>query len=228
MKYLKLLVLSIAAGVCIGFGGMLNIMCIANKLNILGGILFSVGLFLICVFGFKLFTGQVGYLFAKENKLSFLKELLIFYIGNVIGAVGFGSILRLTGILENDVIENVATELAQHKLVRFNAADSFGQTFYSMLILAFFCGVLVFLAVDIFRRENIHPFVRTLGLIVCVGAFVISGFEHCVADMFYLGFSGDFFTAHALNALVSILLGSTGNILGAFATYFVVNLATKK
>ena len=72
MKFFKPFLLAVAAGMCIGFGGMLNLVCIANHLKILGGILFSIGLLTISLFGFKLFTGQVGYLFAKDDKIAFL------------------------------------------------------------------------------------------------------------------------------------------------------------
>ena len=223
MKNLRLFLLSIAAGVCIGFGGLINLTCIANELKVLGGILFSVGLFLICVFGFKLFTGQVGYFFEKENKFEFFEQLGIFYIGNLIGAVGFGYLLRLTGLLDNTALNTAAEMVAEHKLV--DLGNGVGQTWYSMLILAFFCGALVFLAVDGFNNAKLHPFVRTLVLFFCVSVFVVCGFEHCIADMFYLGFAGTFTTIAFPNALVSIFLGSTGNILGAFATYFVVKIA---
>lgn len=227
MKFFKPFLLAVAAGMCIGLGGMLNLVCIANDLKILGGILFSIGLLTISLFGFKLFTGQVGYLFAKDDKLAFLKQLGIFYLGNVVGAAGLGYLLRITAVAHNENLMNAALDLAEHKLVALPGHDV-GQTFYSIFILSIFCGILVFFAVDIFRRENIPALFRVLGLITAVAAFVIVGFEHCVADMFYLAFSNCFLMKNCAQAYLSILIGSLGNIVGAFAAYYVVKLADSK
>lgn len=225
MKYLKSFILSIAAGVCIGIGGILNVICLSLGQKILGGILFSVGLFTICLFGFKLFTGQVGYLFAKEKKGEFLLHLGIFYIGNFIGAFGLGYLMRITAIATPEMM-TVAEELAIHKLAYFPIGTaSEGQPFYSVFILSIFCGLLVFFAVDIFRREKIHPVVRMLGLMFFVGGFVICGFEHCIADMFYLAFGNAMGLGYVGETLLSILFGSSGNVVGAFAGYFIVKLA---
>lgn len=223
MKFIKPLLLSVAAGVSIGIGGLLNLICTANDHKILGGFLFSIGLLSICLFGFKLFTGQVGYLPAKDNKKHFLVQLLIFYLGNIIGAVGFGYLMRITAVSHNEALMETARELANHKLVTL-ANPEVGQQFYSLLILAFFCGFLVFLAVDIFGRESSSPFIKTIGVIICVGAFVVSGFEHCIADMFYLSFANTFFSTDWLESLLSIVLGSTGNILGALSGYYIIKL----
>ena len=224
MKFLKPFLLSIAAGICIGIGGTLNIICNANDLKVLGGLLFSIGLFLICLFGFKLFTGQVGYLFSKENKLAFLGQLGIFYLGNLIGAVGLGYLLRLCF---SDEYLSVGEALANHKLIDLGRGVG-GQPWYSMIILSFFCGMLVFFAVEIFRREKVHAFLRFAGLVCAISAFVICGFEHCIADMFYFGFAGTWTSTTVLETLVSVLCGSSGNIIGAFAAYGLTKLVDLK
>ena len=227
MKFLKSFLLSIAAGLSIGIGGLLNVVCTSKGLPILGNILFATGLFTICIFGFKLFTGQVGYLFAKDNKKEFLIQLVIFYLGNFIGAVGFGYLLRLTAVFSED-INNTITSIAHHKLVSLSSSTDVGQPFYSVIILAIFCGLLVFFAVDLFRNEKIHPVVRFFGLVLFIGGFVICGFEHCIADMFYFGFAGTFTSTNLVSTILSILCGSTGNIIGAFAGYFITKLAGTK
>lgn len=225
MKLLKSFLLAIAAGLCIGIGGILNLVCISAGNGVLGGILFSIGLLTICMFGFKLFTGQVGYLFAKENKKEFLLHLLIFYVGNFIGAAGLGFLLRITAVVDSTELVETATHLAEHKLVDLGTGIV-GQDFYSVLILAFFCGLLVFFAVDMFAREKAPAAFRVLAVITLVSAFVIAGFEHCIADMFYLSFANTF--EHFFGeTLLSIVCGSTGNILGAFSGYFIVKLTKK-
>lgn len=225
MKLLKSFILAVSAGLFIGIGGLLNLVCISNGLEVLGGILFSIGLLTICMFGFKLFTGQVGYLFAKENKKKFLLHLLIFYVGNFVGAAGLGYLLRITAVFDSTSLVEVATHLAEHKLVDLGSG-LVGQDFYSVLILAFFCGLLVFFAVDMFGRENAPTLFRVLAVITLVSAFVIVGFEHCIADMFYLSFANTFENYFG-ETLLSILCGSTGNIIGAFSGYFIVKLTKK-
>jgi formate/nitrite transporter FocA (FNT family) len=226
MRFLKPFMLAVIAGVCIGFGGLLNLTCISQSLKILGGILFSIGLLTICLFGFKLFTGQVGYILGKEKgtKKKFLGQLAIFYLGNLVGAVGLGYLLRLTALNTTEFMA-VSESLATHKLVNLGS-DIGGQSFYSVLILAFFCGMLVFFAVEMFRREESPALFRVIAVITCVSAFVISGFEHCIADMFYLAFANTF-EKHFGESLLSIVCGSTGNILGAFAAYYLVSLTKK-
>ena len=221
MKILKEFILSVAAGICIAFGGLLNLTCISLGNKIAGSFLFSVGLLLICLCGFNLFTGKVGYFLEKRPKSSYLLDLLIFYVGNFIGAFGTGFLLSKTTLCEaKSEFYKVATNVATHKLVD-------GNNWLSMLILAIFCGVLVFLAVDLYKREKLHPVVRVLCVILCIGTFVLAGFEHCIADMFYFGISGQLFI-NAPGALLSILLGSTGNIIGAILTYLVIYKVLKK
>jgi formate/nitrite transporter FocA (FNT family) len=84
------------------------------------------------------------------------------------------------------------------------------------------------MAVELFKRQESSPLVKVVGIIICVGGFVVSGFEHCIADMFYLSASGLLFSSETPSALLSIVLGSSGNILGAFAAWYVINFLGKK
>lgn len=54
----------------------------------------------------------------------------------------------------------------------------------SLFILGIFCNLLIFVAVDGFK-ENPHEIGKYLSLFFGVSVFIICGFEHCVADMFY-------------------------------------------
>ena len=78
--YIKTFSLAIGAGICIGIGGTVYLMCTSK---LLGAALFSVGLLTILVFKLKLFTGMTGYLL--ENKPNYLLHLLFTWIGNFIG-----------------------------------------------------------------------------------------------------------------------------------------------
>ena len=60
MKYLKTLLSAVLAGMCIGFGG---VVFLALESKVLGAFFFTCGLFCVCTFGLKLFTGKVCYVF---------------------------------------------------------------------------------------------------------------------------------------------------------------------
>ena len=71
----------------------------------------------------------------------------------------------------------------------------------------------MFLAVDTFRRKNEVPdVVRMLLVFLCVMVFILSGFEHCVADMYYFSVAG-MWTAGSLTRTLWMTLG---NSLGGF------------
>ena len=224
MRHLKSFLFAIFAGFCIGFGGLLNLMCRSYGQPIVGSIIFSVGLLLICFFGFNLFTGKVGFFFEKENKKKYLIDLAIYYIGNFVGAVGFGYLMRsITSISDKtSELNKVVADLGAHKLDRLQGM-TIGTEWYVLFILSIFCGLLVFMAVELYRRDNLSVVIKVLGIIICIGGFVLAGFEHCIADMFYLSASGYLFSSYTGSAFASILLGSSGNIAGAFIGWFVIN-----
>ena len=96
IKYLDNFLLGILAGAAIGLGGFLNLLLVSTGIEAcryLGGMVFSIGLFTVCFFGLHLYTGKVGYV--MENDRSYALSLVIMYIGNVIGAVGFGYLMFL-------------------------------------------------------------------------------------------------------------------------------------
>lgn len=170
MKYhLKSFLYAVLAGVCIGIGGAVNL---SVENTVVGAFLFSIGLIMICVNGFNLFTGKVGYL--PDQKPSYLLFLLTVWLGNLAGTALVGYALRLTrvGISGEGarVYAMVQTKLDDHPL--------------SVFILAFFCGILMYLAVNGYRRIE-HHVGKYIALILPVAVFILCGFEHCVANMFY-------------------------------------------
>ena len=56
-----------------------------------------------------------------------------------------------------------------------------GQTF----IRGIFCGILMYIAVWVYQKKN-----SIVGILFCIPVFILSGFEHSIADMFYFGTSG--------------------------------------
>ena len=88
-KFLRLFIPSILAGISIALGGYC-FLSVENKL--IGSILFSVGLFLVCTRGYNLYTGKVCYCKTKEN----IKDLLLIILGNFIGTNIVALLLRCT------------------------------------------------------------------------------------------------------------------------------------
>lgn len=197
MKKLKIFVDAILAGLFISIGGVV-FLSVDNKL--VGSILFAVGLFGICTMKFNLYTGKVCYLF--ENKISYLLDLLIIWLGNFVGTFLTGNILKLTRIYPT------LQEKAQ-MLVKVKLQDEP----ISVFILAIMCDILIYLAVEGYKN-NPHELGKYLSILFGVVVFIMCGFEHCVANMFYISV-GDMWTwAHAIEHIIIVTIGnSVGGIL---------------
>ena len=182
---------SIAAGIMIGIGGIVYL-SVENTLA--GAFLFSLGLLTICCFGLNLYTGKVGYL--VENKPSYLLFLLLVWVGNLIGTALMGILIRLTRYAS---IAERAAKMCETKL---------NDSLLSVFVLAIFCGILMFVAVDCFKRmEGIGKYAA---IFMCVIVFILSGFEHCIANMFYFTVA----SAWSLKTVLYLLIMTLGNSLG--------------
>lgn len=192
-KYIDILLKAILTGIAIGIGGTVYLSC-ENK--VAGAFLFGTGLFTILTFGFLLFTGKVGY--AVENKPSYLLDLAVIWVGNLIGAMLTGGLVLLTRIGAG--ISEKAAALCSVK---------FGDSLPSIFILAFFCGILMFIAADGYKNIK-NPAGQMLAVFLPVMTFILSGFEHCVANMYYFTAA----KAWSGNALLYMLVMSLGNAAG--------------
>lgn len=196
---LKWLIKGIYAGVLIGMGGVC-FLAIDNK--IVGSFLFSLGLLTVCMYQYNLYTGKVGYVI--NNKLTYIAELLISLLGNFIGAFLVGFLIRLTRF--NSYIVK-AQDLVDKKL---------NDNLLSIFILAIFCGILMYIAVNNFKtvKDSIGKYI---GIFLCVMAFILCGFEHCIANAFYFSIAGVFSLKVLLYILIMVLGNSVGSIV--FALY---------
>ena len=88
MKKLELLVSSILAGLLIGMSGAIYLG--SGKIPF-GAVLFSVALFTICTRGMALFTGRVGYLVTRHDRMVCIGELLVIWLGNLDWMCGDGA-----------------------------------------------------------------------------------------------------------------------------------------
>lgn len=191
MKSIKKLLLAVLGGLGIGIGGIVYL-SIDNK--IIGALMFAVGLYTICIHGLNLYTGKVGYL--VNQPVSYLKDLGIIWVGNLIGTAAAAVAANSTRIFEAGA---KAVSMCEVKL-----ADSYS----SLFILAVFCGMLMYIAVEGYKVTG-NPVI----LYACVGTFILCGFEHCVADMFYFSVA-KMWSASAFIRIVVITLGnSLGGVL---------------
>ena len=196
---------AILAGVFIGIAGTV---CMAVPNPVTGAFLFGFGLLTIVSYGFKLYTGAIGYLAIQgRNTPRYLVELLLIWLGNLAGCFAVGQLVRQTRSFPG-FAERVSAVCAAKA----------GDSLTSWLILSFFCGILMYVAVETFKRkEELPPLVRVAVLFLCVAIFILSGFEHCIANMYYFS-AADAWSWKALGAIGVMTLGnSLGGMLLPFA-----------
>lgn len=182
----KAALLSFAAGVFIGIGGSVYLSC-DNKY--IGAVFFSVALLSICYLRLYLFTGRIGYLALSHT-----------------GADVLGVVVTLCGNLAGTLLSGLLVSFAKPALMekaRQSCAAKLELLPVPALVLAFFCGMLMYTAVAIYKEKQ-----SPLGIFFCVPVFILSGFEHSIADMFYF-FTAGIFTAEAFAFLAIVVLGNT-------------------
>lgn len=178
----------VLAGLCITLGGCVLLGCDDRHI---GALLFSVALLTICLFGFSLYTGKVGYLVENHTRNDVFATFCGLF-GNAVGCLLFGLLARVT----------LPALAAKAELMVIGKLE---QTVPQALIRAFFCGVLMYIAVRMYKEKG-----TVLGIFVCVPAFILSGFEHSIANMFYFAISLCMNTESVLYLLLIILGNSLG------------------
>lgn len=191
-KYIRMLLLAILSGITIGVG---STVFLSAESRVVGAVLFTVGLYTICIQGLNLFTGKVGYLF--DNKPGYLIDLVVIWLGNFLGTAISALLILQTRI---SGIADTARSLCEVKLQ---------DSYVSLFVLGIFCGMLMFIAVDGFKKTNGNPVILFLGVVT----FILCGFEHCIADMFYFTLAGMWSAKAVLCILVITLGNSVGGVL---------------
>ncbi len=205
-KIVNNLLLSFVAGVLIAIGGTVFLSC---ESKYLGALLFSVGLFFIVEGKYKLYTGAIGYLLDNKKEDNF--QLFTVLIGNFLGTFLVANILKVTRLASALLIKS--EELVSTKL---------NDSWYSILFLSFMCGILIYLGVDNFKK-SLNNFSKVLGIIFCVVVFIVSGFEHCVANMFYFCVA----SVWSFKAILYILIMIIGNSLGGLLIPSIIKISKK-
>lgn len=166
------------SGLMISVGGAVYLLC-ENK--IIGSFLFSFGLFTIVQRGFALYTGKVGYI--PENPPVYIISTLVTLIGNAAGTAFAAFLLQQTRF--SQTLREKACICMETKT---------GDSIPSQLILGAFCGMLMYLAVDNAKesRKKNADLSFVFGICIPVMIFIICGFNHSVADAFYMFSAGTF------------------------------------
>jgi len=202
---IKILLRALTAGMMISIGGTIYL-TLDNKM--LGAFLFSIGLFAICAYGLNLYTGKIGYLI--DNKIEYINELIITLGGNLIGTILCGYALRFTRVAPKLV--NTAVSICDTKL---------NDNLISIFILSMFCGIIMYLVVDLFKK--IKDFGKYVPIFMGITIFILAGFEHCVANMYYFSVANMWTLKTVLYVLIMILGNSVGSILLALLIKFGTN-----
>ncbi len=176
----------IVAGIYIGIGGI-AFLSLENK--IVGAVAFTIALLSICLTGAQLFTGKIGYMVYSHKKADVI-SILGCIIGNAIGTFTC-ALVAYVGKLP---IRERAISLCAAKLE---------MSHLSAFFTAILCGVLMFTAVYAYKEKH-----TVAAIFFCVPVFILSGFEHSIADMFYFSATMQF-NWRVLPFIIVVILGNT-------------------
>ena len=182
----------------------------------IGGIAFSSALIMIVLLGQELFTGNVlttfSFIVNKFNFHTFIKLWVVVYFGNLAGCFSSAYLLMHSGLYP--ALQNKFVQIATMK-----ASLPFEEAF----IRGIFCNLLVYIAVLIANQaKSVQG--KILGILVPITVFIASGYEHSVANMFFLPM-GQVNMAQFLHNIVPVTLG---NIVGALFLVFVLYIGCRK
>lgn len=188
----KMILLGILAGMFIGFGSEASSLAAhtiadVGLARLVAGAVFPVGLMLVVFLGAELFTGNctmiMGVMDGRVKFAGMVKNLIVVYFSNMIGGVLLAAMVSASGQWNytNGALGAYTIKVAYGKA---------GLDFKTALISGILCNILVCLAVlAAAAAKDIAG--KCLVIFFVILAFVVSGFEHCVANMYYL-FAGYF------------------------------------
>lgn len=181
---IKLICKSVLAGLLISLAGIVYLNC-SDK--IVGSLLFSLGLISVILLEANLFTGKIGYVNSKRSIL----ESLIILVFNLVTAVIVGLIYRCSS--------DAAAPIVESKLLVFS------ETWWLTGLKAIGCGAAIYLSVEGYKKSK-----SLIPVILGVMVFILAGWNHCIADCFYIA-------AGSTNALSIpyLLVVIVGNSIGS-------------
>lgn len=187
----KLLLLGVLAGAYIAFGAQASQMASFGLVSdpvtfgagkMVAGAVFPVGLMMVVLCGAELFTGNclmvTGLADRKFGVGAMLRNWGIVYVGNFIGSILMVMMISSTGLLESGggMLGALVVKTAVSK-----CSLSFGKAF----ILGILCNWMVCLAIWMATGAQV-AIGKMFAVWFCIGLFIISGFEHSVANMYFI------------------------------------------
>jgi len=183
----NLIILGMLAGVFIAFAGFASQM-ISHTIDNPGlakfasGAVFPVGLMLVVIAGAELFTGNnlmiIGVMDKKISFTELFRNWIIVYISNFIGAILFAFLISHSGLLD------ASSGLLGATVIKA-AINKVSLPFSQCLIRGILCNIMVVLAVWMATAAK-----DIVGKIFAcwfpIMLFVMSGFEHCIANMYFI------------------------------------------
>ncbi|HEY6102782.1 MAG TPA: formate/nitrite transporter family protein [bacterium] len=236
LPFVQLFTLGVLAGGFIGLGALYYTLVVSDAnlgfaaRRVLGGLAFSLGLILVVVAGAELFTGNnllvMAWAGRRISGAELLRNWVIAYLGNFVGAFGLALLVVLSrqGMMNGSSVAAQATAIATAK-----ASLPFAEAFFKGVL----CNVLVCLAVWLaMAGRSVTD--KILAVVFPISAFVAAGFEHSVANMYFLsvGFllEGNLLNPGFVRNLVPVTLGNIagGGIMVALIYFIVYRLRVNR
>jgi len=188
LDFFRMFVLAILAGVFIALGAEFYTLVVHDSglafglNNLIGGLVFCLGLILVVVAGAELFTGNtlivMGFIEGRIRARQLLKGWGIVYLGNFAGSLAMVLLLYYTAQwgFHDAMVGGKALLIANGKV---------NISFLEAFMRGILCNILVCLAIWLAfsGRSTID---KIVAVIFPITAFVASGFEHCVANMYFV------------------------------------------
>jgi formate transporter len=185
---LKTTVLAVLAGAFIAFGAIFATLVTSGSnlsfglTKLMGGLAFSLGLILVVVGGAELFTGNnlltMAWASRKISTWQMLRNWVIVYMGNMFGAFSIVVLMVLSGhsLFGDGVTGSNILQIAEAKCQ---------LGFVQAIVLGILCNILVCLAIWLCYSARTTQG-KILAIIFPITAFVAAGFEHSVANMYFI------------------------------------------
>ena len=180
LNVIKMMIMGFFAGLFIAIGAEGSNLAIHTVSNVglsrtLAGAVFPVGLMLVIIIGGELFTGNCMIIMAvvdgKARLTGMLKNWILVYLSNFLGALFAAYAVFASGQFD----------YSDGGLGAFTIKVAMGKTFFSGIM----CNILVCLAVLMCSASK-DIIGKIFAAFFPIMVFVISGFEHCVANMYYI------------------------------------------
>ena len=187
LSLLRMILLGILAGMFIAGGASASSVAMHAISNVglarlVAGSIFPVGLMMIVLVGGELFTGDclmiMGCVHGKFSAKSMIKVLVVVYLSNFVGSVLFAELVNLSGQYNytNGLLGAFTIKVALGKVNM-----SFGAAFASGILCNIFVCMAVLMAA---AAKDIAG--KIWAIFFPILAFIVSGYEHCVANMYYI------------------------------------------